>query len=92
MARVLDRRDRTAQARTAEAPPPAPHAESNQALARLLQRDVGWRGAGKGTANAEQQRVESADAKNSVERIPIDGSWSSSTTLPSFGHASRRVL
>src|SRR3954452_19886417 len=57
-----------------EAPPRVEAAaHSNQALARLLAREVGWKGAGKGKPNSEQRRVEAADASRAVERIPIDG-------------------
>jgi hypothetical protein len=57
-----------------EAPPPAPEAApSNRALAAMLAREVGWRGAGKGKPNSEQRRVEAPDASRAVERIPIDG-------------------
>src|SRR4051794_5108384 len=72
MARAMDRRDGPKP--RIEAPPRAPETgRSNHALAAMLAREVGWKGAGRGRPNSEQRRVEAPDASRAVERIPIDG-------------------
>src|SRR3954468_12822804 len=69
---MYDRRERPKPRTEAPAAAEEP-AQSNQALAAMLAREVGWKGAGKGKPNSEQRRVEAPDASRAVERIPIDG-------------------
>src|ERR1700712_1611491 len=67
MARVSERRGETKTPKAREEAPAPEHGFGNQAMARMLAREVGWKGAAKGTANTEERDVKG------VTRIPLDG-------------------
>src|SRR5262245_13412680 len=73
MSRLLDDSQRDRRRPPQPAPPEAQFAPSNRALSAALSREVGWKGARKGSANAEERTVEAADHKHAVKRIPISG-------------------
>jgi len=74
MSRLLDDSQRDRRRPPEPAPPERrPFAPSNRALSAALSREVGWKGARKGSANAEERTVEAADQKHAVKRIPISG-------------------